>query len=268
MRWFKHMTATKDDEKIVELLAIGGLEAYGFYWAVIELIARQMEKESDKCSVTYPLPYLSRQLYCHHNKATNLLSKLQVTGLMEVNKIEVDGRVNFKITCPNLLKYRDEYSRRKDKTTDNIPTKSRQAPEQETDTDTDTDIDIEQNKDKEEEKTAPNKSAYSLIFENFWSAYPSKVAKGAAAKSFKKALKSASVNEIMSGLSNYCNSRKVAEGIICNPATWLNQERWNDVCEPVEMEIDPSQALTDEQLEYIYEMEDRIAKEEAEKAKQ
>lgn len=113
-----------------------------------------------------------------------------------------------------------------------------------------------------------SKSAYSLNFENFWSAYPSKVAKGAAAKSFKKALKSASVDEIMSGLSNYCNSRKVAEGIICNPTTWLNQERWNDVCEPVEMEIEPSQALTDEQLEYIYEMEDRIAKEEAEKAKQ
>jgi hypothetical protein len=143
MRWFKHMTATKDDEKIVELLAIGGLEAYGFYWAVIELIARQMEKESDKCSVTYPLPYLSRQLYCHHNKVTNLLSKLQVTGLMEVNKIEVDGRVNFKITCSNLLKYRDEYSKRKDKTTDNIPTKSEEAPEQETDIETDTEIDTE-----------------------------------------------------------------------------------------------------------------------------
>jgi hypothetical protein len=263
MRWFKHMTATKDDEKIVELLAFGGLEAYGFYWAVVELIARQMEKESDKCSVTYPLPYLSRQLYCHHNKVTNLLGKLQVTGLMEVNKIEVDGRVNFKITCPNLLKYRDEYTAKKTKNRDKIKTISRQTQEQETDTDTD----IEQNKDKEEEKTAPNKSAYSLNFENFWSAYPSKVAKGAAAKSFKKALKSASVDEIMSGLSNYCNSRKVAEGIICNPATWLNQERWNDVCEPVEMEIEPSQALTDEQLEYIYEMEERIAKEETEKAK-
>lgn len=145
MRWFKHMTATKDDEKIVELLAIGGLEAYGFYWAVVELIARQMEKESDKCSVTYPLPYLSRQLYCHHNKVTNLLSKLQVTGLMEVNKIEVDGRVNFKITCQNLLKYRDEYTTKKTKNRDKIKTISRQTQEQETDTDTDTEAEAEKN---------------------------------------------------------------------------------------------------------------------------
>ena len=156
MRWFKHMTAAKDDEKIVELLAIGGLEAYGFYWAVIELVARQMEKKSGKCSVTYPLPYLSRQLYCHHNKVTNLLGKLQVTGLIEVNKIEVDGRVNFKLTCPNLLKYRDEYTTKKTKNRDKIETISRQTQEQETDTetDTDTDTDIKRKQKKIKEKKA------------------------------------------------------------------------------------------------------------------
>lgn len=119
-----------------------------------------------------------------------------------------------------------------------------------------------------EKEQAPTKSAYSSDFESFWSKYPSKTGKGVAAKAFKKALKTASVDEIMNGLANYCNSRKVAEGIICNPSTWLNQERWNDVCEPVEMEVEPSQALTDEQLEYIYAMEERIAAEEAEKAKQ
>ena len=47
MRWFKHMTATKDDEKIVELIAIGGLEAYGFYWAGL------LEKSEDYCCCCY-----------------------------------------------------------------------------------------------------------------------------------------------------------------------------------------------------------------------
>ena len=167
MRWFKHMTATKDDEKIVELIAIGGLEAYGFYWAVIELIARQMEKESDKCSVTYPLPYLSRQLYCHHNKVTNLLGKLQVTGLMDVNKIEIDSRVNFKITCANLLKYRDEYSKRKDKTLDNIPTKSGEATEQETDIETDieTDTEIDTETDIKQKQKKIKEKKVDVVFE-------------------------------------------------------------------------------------------------------
>ena len=159
------MGLAKDDEKIVELLAIGGLEAYGFYWAVIELIARQMGEKSDKCSVTYPLPYLSRQLYCHHNKATNLLGKLQVTGLIDVNKIEVDGRVNFRLTCPNLLKYRDEYTTKKTKNRDKIGTKSRQNQEQETDTETDTDTDTETDTDIKQKQKKPKEKKADVVFE-------------------------------------------------------------------------------------------------------
>jgi hypothetical protein len=143
MRWFKHMTNTMDDEKIAKLVSESGIEAYGFYWAIIELVAKQIEKGSDKCSVTYPLPYLSRQLYLHHNRVSNLLGKLQVTGLILLGKSEVDGGVNFTISCPNLLKYRDEYASRRAKNRDKLPTKSRQTPEQETDTDTDTDTDTE-----------------------------------------------------------------------------------------------------------------------------
>ena len=106
------------------------------------------------------------------------------------------------------------------------------------------------------EKTS--KTAYSSDFESFWSKYPAKVAKALAAKSFKKALKSASVDEIMSGLANYCNSRKVAEGIICNPSTWLNQERWNDECE--EAESSNSYALSDDQIAEIYANEEKICR--------
>ena len=143
MRWFKHMTATRDDEKIVRLISEGGMEAYGFYWAIVELIAKQIEKDSTKCSVTYPLPYLLHQVYLHHNKVTNLLGQLQVTGLITLSKVEVRGVVNYVISCPNLLKYRDEYTARTRKNRDKVGTKSRQTHEQETDTDTDTDTEAE-----------------------------------------------------------------------------------------------------------------------------
>lgn len=141
------MTDTKSDEKIASLISVAGMEGYGFYWSIVELVAKQIDKGSDKCSVTYPLPYLSRQLYLHHNKVSNLLSKLQVTGLILLSKSEVNGGVSYTITCPNLLKYRDEYSDRKakekSKNRENIPTNSRQTPEQETDTDTDTETDLD-----------------------------------------------------------------------------------------------------------------------------
>lgn len=144
MRWFKHMTNTRDDEKIAKLIAEAGMEGYGFYWSIIELVAKQIEKGSDKCSVTYPLPYLSRQLYLHHNKVSNLLGKLQVTGLIQLSKVEVSGGVNFTITCPNLLKYRDEYATRKAKNRDKLPSNSRVTPEQDTDTEIDTEAELEQ----------------------------------------------------------------------------------------------------------------------------
>lgn len=113
----------------------------------------------------------------------------------------------------------------------------------------------------------PNKSAYSFEFESFWSSYPAKVGKGVAFKSFKKAIKKASIDEIMNGLDDYVNSKKVADGFICNPATWLNQERWSDECEPATPMVDDTYFFSPEEEAYIYAMEERIAKEEEEKKK-
>jgi hypothetical protein len=235
MRWFKHMTATRDDEKIVALIADGGIEAYGFYWAIIELVARQMEKESEKCSVTYPLPYLSRQLYLHHNKVSNLLGKLQVTGLILLSKVEVDRGVSFTITCPNLLKYRDEYSNRRAKNRDKIGTKSGQTPEQDTDTDTDTDINSLPFSDPLPK--VPNKKAdagalnYSEDFERFWVEYPKRECKKGALKKFQQVVKSgeATIDQLIAGAKAY---RKKVAGqnpkYTKQPTTWLNNGCWND----------------------------------------
>lgn len=162
MRWFKHMTNTRDDERIARLISEFGLEAYGFYWAIIEIIARQIEKEPDKCSVTYPLTYLAHQLYLHHNKVGFLLGNLEVTGLILLSKSVVGGRVNYTITCPNLLKYRDEYTSRKLKNRDNIPTVSRQTPEQDTDTDTDTEAETDLKKINKKSSTHFKKCARVL----------------------------------------------------------------------------------------------------------
>lgn len=233
MRWFKHMAATRDDEKIVNLIASGGLEAYGFYWAIIEMVARQIEKDSTKCSVTYPLPYLSRQLYLHHNKVSNLLGKLQVTGLILLSKSEVDGGVNFTITCPNLLKYRDEYNRKSVKTPDKLRTNSGQCQEQEQ---IQKQIQI-QNKDK---KPNADKSAeYSPEFEIFWKAYPKKQGKRAAEKSFLKAIKKTDLQTLAKAIEVYKKSDTVLRGFVCHPSTWLNEERWLDESLEIQSIKDP-----------------------------
>lgn len=63
-------------------------------------------------------------------------------------------------------------------------------------------------------------------FAEFWSIYPNKVGKRDAEKAFYKARKRADLETILSGLRAY--AAKTDDRPWCNPATWLNQDRWAD----------------------------------------
>lgn len=66
-------------------------------------------------------------------------------------------------------------------------------------------------------------------FDRFWSAYPRKIGKGAARKSYERALKKVSHEIIMHGLSQQLPDMQSKEKqFIPHASTWLNQERWED----------------------------------------
>jgi hypothetical protein len=84
-----------------------------------------------------------------------------------------------------------------------------------------------ENKKKEVKKKEERKT-YSVSFSKFWELYPKKVGKGAANRSWKAAVKKADAKHILTAAANFSKSSK-ARGKFCpNPATWLNQERWED----------------------------------------
>jgi uncharacterized protein YdaU (DUF1376 family) len=64
-------------------------------------------------------------------------------------------------------------------------------------------------------------------FDEWWRAYPHKVGKAAAAKSYERALARASPAELLDGVSRYI-ANKPPDRAWCNPATWLNGDRWLD----------------------------------------
>lgn len=71
----------------------------------------------------------------------------------------------------------------------------------------------------------------SLPFEIFWKAYPSKVGKGAAEKAWSKAKINGSIDLVLTALEVQKKSPKwIKDGgdYIPNPATWINQRRWED----------------------------------------
>ena len=119
----KHLTTAHLDESMAELIEECGLEGYGFYWVLCELIGQSMEKGSDRCELTYSLTQWSRKLYSHHNRVGKYLGKLGVMGRVEVTYIE--GKV--RVSIPKLLKYRDEYNKKSGQTPDTDRTVDRET---------------------------------------------------------------------------------------------------------------------------------------------
>lgn len=66
-----------------------------------------------------------------------------------------------------------------------------------------------------------------IEFTEWWDAYPHKVGKAAARKSFDKAREAVDQATLLAAVPRYIAS-KPDDVRYCNPATWLNQGRWDD----------------------------------------
>jgi len=88
-------------------------------------------------------------------------------------------------------------------------------------------------------KTTNGHHAAPLIlpegFEEFWIAYPNKTGKQAAVRAWRKAKHKPPLEQILSSITSAKQSKKWTDEngrFIPNPATWLNEGRWDD--KPVE----------------------------------
>jgi uncharacterized protein YdaU (DUF1376 family) len=80
-------------------------------------------------------------------------------------------------------------------------------------------------------KPLTNINTYTEDFAIFWSAYPTKTAKDAAFKAWKKV--KPNLDDVMTALSWQRDCEQWRKGFIPNPSTYLNQGRWKDEA-PVE----------------------------------
>ena len=87
-------------------------------------------------------------------------------------------------------------------------------------------------------------------FDEFYSEYPRKVGKGAARKAWAKAIKKADVHYIISSATCYAKTIVgTDQTFVPHPATWLNQERWEDELK-VENNNETFNVLTEMGLNY------------------
>jgi len=104
-----------------------------------------------------------------------------------------------------------------------------------------TDYTREQSKSKTKSKSKSNKSKKTppMVpplgdFNAWYKLYPRKVARAAAERAWAKAVKKVEAEKIVAGLEHQLSALKAKDKeYIPHPATWLNQERWDDeVCSP------------------------------------
>lgn len=129
MKWFKHQSTARNDEKIARLEDKCGLEGYGFYFKMLELVAEVIDS-TDRCEVTYSMSRWGRQTNVTTKKWLFLSSCCADVGLMIVQRCNDDITVNI----PNLLKYRDNHTK-------NLQVTSKQDKEE-----------YKEDKEKEEDK--------------------------------------------------------------------------------------------------------------------
>ena len=80
------------------------------------------------------------------------------------------------------------------------------------------------------------------VFNEFWDVYPRKQGKGKAKEAFIKASKLANVELILLGAERYAADPNLPDPkFVPLPATWLNQERWDDGPLPLNRELTNSE---------------------------
>jgi hypothetical protein len=229
------MSAAADDEKLAEVIDIHGAEGYGIYWIILEKIAFLMDGSNRTCA-RYSVKKWAK--FC--GKSPKVLKKfLETFQKLSLFNVEICEKNSdfLQIDCPNLLKYRDEYSKKSRQTPDNKRIESGQTPDQETETETETEKDIPQNEFEEEvyqtKKGKKLKGKRLESFMQFWEAFNYKKGKAEAADAW------ACIPELTVGLVNtICESaRREAsnrQNLIDKGLTpiyaqgWLTARRWED----------------------------------------
>ena len=76
--------------------------------------------------------------------------------------------------------------------------------------------------------TEPSKAQTEKLFDEFWTSYPRKLDKAKAFRAFQSALKRAKFEDILAGVIAYRNDPKRDPDYTKYPATWLNNDAWEN----------------------------------------
>lgn len=218
IKWIKLSTGILDDEKIIAIEDLPDGSSLCWMWIKLLVLAGRQNNDG-RISLTDEIPYTDAQLA----KRFRLPIFTVQLGLQIFERYGMIEIIDDMIYTSNWAKYQsiegmeEVREKAREKTRERVR-KYRERQKELQASESPTAL-------PEPEK----KSAMARRFERFWKAYPKKVGKGAAEKSFAKYKPDDQLTEAMiRAIDGQKMSRQWKEGYIPNPATWLNQKRWLD----------------------------------------
>lgn len=135
------MTCSFNDEKISAVVDELGMEGYGFWWRILEVVAEKTD-ESGEYSACFSAKKWGNFFGFSAKKFENFVRIFQKNKIFDVEFSENMVTVSI----PNLLKYRDEWSRKKSRNSGETPEKLQSSRARVKDPDPDTDIKSDKDK--------------------------------------------------------------------------------------------------------------------------
>jgi hypothetical protein len=118
----KHLCLAHQDEELELYLEECGLEGYGFWWLLLEHIGAPLEPGSVQCWQSHSEGKWAQILHVSTRGFRKFSNSLAVRKLILIENFDDSGLKRLKISIPNLLKYRDEYTSRSGETREKQPT--------------------------------------------------------------------------------------------------------------------------------------------------
>ena len=167
MKWFKHETDSMDSEKMKMLIHEFGFEGYGWFWRIMEIVAKKMD-ETGRCHYEQPVSEWCGNLKVKRKKLGLFLELIQFQTNIKV----VSSEDKLRIEIPNLLKKRDNYTKDLQVTSNK---KGKNFP-----------LEVDREVDREVDKTHITNEV-EIAFKEDWIIYPRKAGnKAKALKCYRK----------------------------------------------------------------------------------
>lgn len=106
MKWFKHSCTARDDQKISKLMDELGLEGYGCYMIILEVVGHEMGP-TNECFAEFSLKKWGSFVQLSAKKFAKFAQVMAKLSLFHADISEN----NCRIEIPNLLKYRDNHTK-------------------------------------------------------------------------------------------------------------------------------------------------------------